>query len=183
MTWRVTVEKYFATAGEYWTNVYHIAATTMPDAITAANAICSAELPLYYNHTVLTKARIDDGIEDTDVSNTIVKNLTGTRGANTTDMLPLFITSRVDFGATDGGRPSRKYLRGTLAEGDTGMAALTNTMLTLLANYGLAIVGTSVCDPQGFDLNSAAPFTAPQMRQLRRGSKKKATPSFPPLVP
>jgi hypothetical protein len=182
MPFRVTTEKYFATAGEYWTNVYWVAANTMADAITAANSLCTAELALYYNHTVLTKARIDDGNENTDISNTVIKNQTGTRGANTTDMLPLFICARVDFGATDGGRPSRKYLRAVLAEGDTGMAALTTGVLTLLANYGLAVVGTTACDPQGFDLTAASPFTAPQMRQLRRGSKKKVIPSFPPLT-
>lgn len=178
MPYRITVEKYNPAFAEYWTNVYWALVNTLSDASVVADSIVTAERPLYVPSTTITKARLDDGMPDTEVFQTNIYNQAGTRDTTGLgDLVPLFVVDRVDFG-TVGGRPSRKYLRGGLCEADVGAAgALSTARLTLLANYGLAIVGgTGICDVDGQDLTVAAPWRQAAMRQLRRGSKKKVTP-------
>lgn len=177
MPYRITIEKYMAAVSEYWVNVYWVSALDMPTALAKVTPLVNAEKALYGAGVTITKSRVDDGDPNTDVSTTVVHNIAGTRTGMTGDQLPLWVTARVDFSATDGGRPSRKYLRGVLWETETSMTTLIAGMSTLLANYGLAVVSEGVCDPQGFDLTVAAPFMSPQMRQLRRGSKKKVIPA------
>jgi len=176
MPYRITIEKYMPLFPEYWTNIYWVNALDMPTAQAVVPALINAEKALYTNVVTITKARVDDGVPGTDVFSTSIHNVVGTRATPASEMMPLFVVLRVDFGSLDGGRPSRKYLRGVLWETDGTHASLNAPLLTLAANYGLAVVGTAVCDPQGFDLNSAAPWSAPAMRQLRRGSKRKVIP-------
>lgn len=177
--WRGTLQKYWAAAGAYWTNVYWIDAV---DIITAGNVlgnIKTAELPLYTSGIVITNGRVDDAIQDTDVYLTLPYNNAGTRAGPTSEIAPLWVTSRVDFGVSGMGRPSRKYLRGTLWEEDFSYNALSAGQLARLNTYGAAIVAQAVVDPDGQDLISYAPWNAPQMRQLRRGKKRRVIPLSP----
>lgn len=173
---RITVEKYASIVGEYWTNVYWATGATVDDFTADVNAIVAAERPLYPTWVTVTKVRVDDGQPNTDVYRTYVRNEAGTRTAISGDSLPLFVTARVDFSASMG-RPSRKYIRSFLTENDTTMTAIAAAALTMLQTYGDAIVATAaVVDVDGQEFTGAVPYTAPQMRQLRRGSKKKVTP-------
>ena len=176
MPYRVTVEKHYAAFQAYWTNIYWITAADLAAGLTQAQAIVNAEKPLYANHITITKARVDDGVPETEQFSTLVPNAVGTRATPAGDDFPLFLTARVDFQVADNGRPCRKYLRGVLFESDSGIAVLGAGIKTILQTYATAIAATTACDPQGFDIVSGAPFGAPQMRQLRRGSKRPATP-------
>jgi hypothetical protein len=83
----------------------------------------------------------------------------------------------VDFDVSGGGRPSRKYLRGALLEGDVNFMTLTSAITTPANTFADAIVAIgTIVDPQGNGFLDGVVWPAPQMRQLRRGSKKKITP-------
>ena len=174
--WRGTLQKYWGQAASYWTNVYWIDAATIIEAGAVLSSIRTAELPLYTSGIIITNGRVDDAIPGSDVYLTLPYNNAGTRSAPTSDIAPLWVTSRVDFGVCGMGRPARKYLRGTLWEEDFTYNGLSANQLSRLNTYGAAIVGLAVTDPDGQDLVSANPFPSPQMRQLRRGKKKPSTP-------
>lgn len=176
--WRISIEKFMASGAEYWTNIYYNNNATLADAVIRAGELVAAERPLYGPQVTVTKARVDDFTEGTDVGQTIVYNLPGTRTADLSgSYLPLFVTARVDFGAADAGRPSRKYLRGTLTEDDLlGPLSLSAASIARLQTYADAITDGSSCDVDGADLTTGVPWPAPQMRQLRRGKKRTVTP-------
>lgn len=169
---RLTVEKYSAAFSEYWVNVYWLTGASVDEFTADVNAVVAAERALYLPHVVITKARVDDGVKNTDVFRTYIYNQSGLRTGPVGDVAPLWVTARVDLQAALG-RPSRKYLRGCMVENDFSATALAGPMLTALQTYGDAIIGTAaVVDVDGQELIGASPFNAPQMRQLRRGSKK-----------
>lgn len=176
MPQRITVEFYCSTVGEYWTNRYF---TT--DAVNAAgdtiDALAAAHISILRANCVLTKVRVDDNIEDTDNYDTVSFNTVGgltTGGVNT---LALFNVARVDFDVAGGGRPSRKYLRGYLTEADANFLGIETANVTQLNTFADAIVAIgTICDPQGALFVDGVVWPFVQMRQLRRGSKKKTTP-------
>lgn len=173
---RCTIEKYNSLFGEYWVNVYLVNAASMADASTIAGQIALIERPLYTSATTITKAKTNDFSPSTDAFITTIVNLAGTR-ATTGEPVPLFCTSRVDFGVAGGGRPSRKYLRETIGENEMVSMNLTTALIARLQTYADAIVATSsVADPDNQAFLNGAPWPQVAMRQLRRGSKKGATP-------
>lgn len=173
---RITIEKYMASAAEYWTNIYHVDVADLQAAVQQIANFANAERPLYPESVVITKGRADDGIPNTDQYGTQVFNAAGTRASAGQDLNPLFVTARVDFTSAGFGSPSRKFLRGVLYESDVSFSSIGATVAALLNTYGDAIIALPVCDVDGQDLVDAVPFLAPQMRQLRRGSKKKIVP-------
>ena len=170
---RLTIEKMYQ--GEYWTNVYWLAGDIGASA-SAAAAIIAAEQDIHFNPILLTKARLDDGLENTDVFATIIINAFGTAGAPT-DLLPLFNVLRVDF-AAGGGRPSRKYLRGCLHEGHISFNTIAPTNVTFFQTTYADVVSaiSGYVDVDGDDITSGTVYPFVGMRQLRRASKKKTTP-------
>jgi hypothetical protein len=174
---RMTVEKYAANQAEFWTNVYWLTGTTVNDFGPEVTAVVNAEKALYPEWVKITKVRIDDATPDTDVSKAYVQNISGTRALVAGNQwAPLFVVARVDI-ETATGRPSRKYLRGVLFEADFDTASLTGGITALLQSYGNALVASAaLVDVDGQDFTAAAPYPAPAMRQLRRGSKRKVTP-------
>lgn len=176
MPFRITVEKYASNLGEYWTNVYWSAGADLAGAALDADAIVAAERPLYGSWVVITKYRVDDAVPLTDNYKTTNVNLPGTNATAAGEFLPLFCVGRVDFN-TQTGRPSRKYLRGTMFEGEVqGMLVLPAAVARLQA-YGDAVVAAAgTVDVDGQDFANASASNQVAMRQLRRGSKKKTTP-------
>lgn len=178
MPQRITIEHFNPNVGEYWVNRYF---TT--DAVDAAgdtlDALVAAHVAVHLASVLITKARIDDNVEGTDNFDTVSYNTAGTRslGSDVQVMLPLFNVARVDFDVSGGGRPSRKYLRGTLIEGEVGFTGLASGLVAALNTYADAVVAIgTICDPQGNLFVDGVVWPYVQMRQLRRGSKKKSTP-------
>jgi hypothetical protein len=179
MAYRLTIEKFHAGTGEYWTNIYWTTAADGAAAGAAMDAIVAAERPLYHSTVRVTKGRWDDGVEGSAVYGTSIYNQSGTSPLADV-LLPLFNVARVDFGVAGPGRPSRKYLRGVLTEAASDFTTLAAQVITMLTTYGAAVVAQgTICDPQGQLFTQGFPWQAPAMRQLRRGSKKKDTPSLP----
>lgn len=177
MPFRVTVEKFLSSVGEYWTNVYYIEAPGGDVSAVDIQGIVNAERDVLLAQATITKARVDDNVPNTDNYVTVNYNVQGNRaGAPTDTILPLYVVGRVDINAI-AGRPSRKYLRCVLQESDTSMTAITGPSLTALQAYATAITAVpGLVDIDGQTFTSATVFPAPGMRQLRRGSKKKLTP-------
>lgn len=173
---RITVEFVHLASQEYWTNRYFT--TTAVDAAgTVLDAIAAAHRNILASNCILTKIRIDDNVQGTDNFDTVSKNAAGLVATGGGDMLPLWVTARVDFDVAGGGRASRKYLRGIVGESAVDFTTLSSGLITLMNTFGDAIIAVgTICDPQGNLFVDAVPWPSPQMRQLRRGSKKNVTP-------
>lgn len=171
---RLTIEKMYQ--GEYWTNVYWLAGS-VGDAGSPAAAIIAAEKAVTLDSVLFTKARLDDGVQDTDVYATIIINDFGDRELATGTMVPLFNVVRVDF-AAGGGRPSRKYLRGLLTEAFVNFNTIEAAQVSFFqTNYATVVAEvTAFQDVDGDDISSGVVHPFVGMRQLRRGSKKKTIP-------
>jgi hypothetical protein len=167
--------------GEYWTNRYVIAAASLAAAVTAASTLVEAERLVTTNGVLFTKFRVSDTDPATDIYQVTNSNLFGLASTGGSQLLPLFNVVRVDFSTQGGGRPSRKYLRGILTEGDIDFNALVGARVTAIqnnyVNQCLAVPQFVDVDQQSFSVGSVYPFVG--MRQLRRGSKRKAVSSDP----
>jgi len=174
--YRLTVEKFMPTQNEYWTNVYHVNADPGADSVPVSNALVAAEKQLLYTDMIITKVSVSiPGSGSGAVLGANVYNEAGVLIANV-ERFPLFVVARVDFTVASS-RPSRKYLRGALAEPDVNFMTIVAPVLTRLQTYANAIAAIAgICDIDGQPIVNGAPKSAPTNRQLRRGSKKKVTP-------
>lgn len=180
--WRITIEKFLNAAQEYWTNVYHCDVAGGTEALAVANQLVTLERHFHLSNVVFTKARVDDNTANTDVYDTFSINLAG-QYTPSGDLFPLFNVVRVDFNTAGSGSPSRKYYRGVLSEGVAGFSGIAaQTITDVKANTDDMCAISGLCDVDGQDWidSEVWPFVA--MRQLRRGSKKKNTPSSPTPV-
>jgi len=175
--YRLTVEKFMPLASEYWTNVYWCNAADLLAAMDIGNLLVAAERPITSPAVTITKVRVDDGLPNTTEGGTVMHNVQGTRDMGGGQLVPLFVVGRVDFSVIGGGRPSRKFMRGSMGEVDGDFMTLSNSYKSELQNYGNAVVTAGVCDVDGQLFSFAAVHPTPAMRQLRRGSKKKLAPS------
>lgn len=159
-------------AGEYWSNVYHTDAPDLATALTIAQDVVDAEREVHNSLITFTKIRVSE--EGTLFFQTQPVNQPGLI-ANPTDWLPLFNTVRVD-GAVLGRRPVRKYLRVAIGEGNQSNGILSSAYLALIATqYAGAIDVLNLTNPEGLAISAWTVFPAIQMRQLRRGSRRRTT--------
>lgn len=176
MPMRLTTQ--FGYQGEYWTNVYWLNGATPAAVETPAAQIKDIVLSHLDSRVTFVNYRIDDAVQDTDVYATYVVNALGGRSNGSNQLLPLYATLVVDM-TVNFGRPSRKYFRGILTEGDVGNigaieAAVLSAFNTTLAAPLAAIA--ELVDVDGQDISAGICKPMAGIRQLRRGSKKKITP-------
>lgn len=160
----------------YWTNVYHVQAPDQATAVTQGSAIVTLEKVIHAANTTFTKMRVRN-VSVLGMAPSIVP-LTGTGGRTTpSDYLPMYCVLRVDFGKATG-RPCRKYLRIFIGEGDQSNGnLLTGFESSMQTGYATPILALGyICDADGTLISSADVVTQVQMRQLRRGSKRRTTP-------
>jgi hypothetical protein len=168
--WEITINKELG--DEQWTNVYWVEADTLQLASAEGFQIFSYERAVHYTQVYFRSYRVSDGQPGTDVF--VIVPL-GTNGLKvpTGDLLPLFNTIRVDFG-TAIGRPSRKYLRGCLTEADIQFTTINGGGLAAAIEYSVNMFELeSYKDVDGQDIISGTASPVVQMRQLRRGSKRR----------
>lgn len=177
--YQIDIEKSFVPstgATVYWTNVYHVEQASLSAAATAGVNIANIEKAIHQSNVSFTKLRARPYGVPGNVG-TIVP-LTGGGARTAVDSLPLFNVFRIDF-AVAVGRPSRKYIRGPIGEGDQASGLISSSIITspINANYinPLLALGYLV-DTQGQPLLSGTAYPYVGMRQLRRGSKRKTTP-------
>lgn len=161
--------------GETWTNRYLVdIAPTNVLAATRMNSLVEIERQVHYDMVFFTRARISTLADDDDDFMIIEYGTFGARATGEDGVLPLFNVSRIDFHAAVG-RPSRKYLRGTLTEQDVeNNNILPATVSGPLSTYGTSIVAfDTVVDPQGDNLDAFTVHVPVGMRQLRRGTRRR----------
>jgi len=167
----VDIEKSYQ--NEFWTNRYVIAASSPAAGAATADSLVTCERSGLTTLCLVTKYRISDDVPLTD--NYFIKtvNLAGQKAVAGT-LMPLFNVVRIDFNVVSGGRPSRKYMRGWLGEGDVefdNLAAASLTTFQTVANYFVTV--QNYLDVDGQTFGSASVNAKVGMRQLRRGSKRK----------
>ena len=170
---KLDIEKYYN--GEYWTNRYIVEAIDLTDAATDGDAILASERPMHLPVVLFTKWRLSDFNPTTDEFIVKPVNLAGTRTGFGGEPLALFNTVRVDFPAGFG-RPSRKYYRGCLTEGDIIGPNLIAGTVTYMQERVSTLTSAALVDPQGTLLGEGVVKTLLQMRQLRRGTKRRTQP-------
>jgi hypothetical protein len=163
---------------EYWTNRYILNATDLATAVTAAAFIRAAEKAVHYDIVTLDKYRVSDMLPGTDVYQVISDNVAGSRSTGGGDYLPLFNVVRCDFNTVGGGRPSRKYLRIPLGEGEQTAGVLAPAVITFfMTNFVTPLVSLgNFVDVDGQAFTTGSVHRLVGMRQLRRGSKRKQQP-------
>jgi hypothetical protein len=171
------IEKMFG--DEYWTNRYMINAANLAGAAAVAPSIVTIERNVHHFGVLFTRWRVSDTDPATDQYSIGQVNAQGVVAASG-EYLPLFNVCRVDF-STGEGRPSRKFLRLPVVEADQAGGAFNSTFLAfMVANYAnpmLAIANYHDVDDQPFV--SATVHPSVQMRQLRRGSRRRLQPVLP----
>lgn len=180
-SYQVDIEKRLGE--EYWTNVYYVFSDTLTDADAAAGEILAYEQNMHLDIVTFTKLRVRTQVEGDEV---YISRPVAVNGERPTvgEYLPLFNVCRVDLGTTSG-RPSRKFYRLPLLEGDQQNGQLVGSLVSIvdsnLQGLSLALEGlvSSWVDVDGQQIVAIAVFPDVGMRQLRRGSRRRTTPILP----
>lgn len=169
--WALDVEK--SMGGEYWTNRYILETATLAEATAPAGQIVAAERAIHLDLVTFERYRISDQVPNTDNYVVVPLGSLGLVAAAGSEWLPLFNVVRVDFSPASG-RPSRKYLRLPLTDGQVVNGKLTTTHRGIFQdNYAAVVLAVGAyVDVDGQDLVTAQVHPNVGMRQLRRGSKR-----------
>ena len=177
-TFQVDIQKFWQ--NEYWTNVYFI--KDFPDLLGAsavAADLVQMERQFHFDVVTFSAVRTSTITPGDFQYVTTQPNEPGLVNSTGNDFLPLFNVVRVDL--TDAGfkRPERKYYRCPVPESwnSGGNLAVEGENTVEGAINGFIIENPGVlCGPNGEDILEANAYPRVGMRQLRRGSKRKATP-------
>lgn len=172
---KVDIEK--SLEGEYWTNRYLVLADDLATAVIHAQDIKSVERNIHATEVLFTKYRVSDTSVGTDVYVTFPVNDNGL-SSHSSPLLPLFNVLRVDM-VVPVGRPSRKYYRGILSEGSSTFNTIDSGSLGGYNTALLDLLDLPICDPQGSLITGYIAWPSVGMRQLRRGTRRRATPVIP----
>lgn len=161
-----------------WTNVYHVSAPGIADAITAVDAGMTAPLLSVLDpQATLVKYLISDlaGVQFA----TIPKGLIGTSTA-AGDLIPLFNSVKVYISAGAFGKPDYKFIKGFVTESiqtngiltagaqgyvDTAVQTMVNDMIT---------AAVPLVSENGTPWASVSVQAAVQMRQMHRRRRRRA---------
>lgn len=180
---RVQVFKQLDGSDREWSNTYLVDAADLASASLAAAPIPTHEQPLHGDNVTITRMRVSDTTEDTDVFDIIPLGLIGTAfSAADSEWLPLYNTIRVDIGVAGGGRPSRKYYRSPVWEDAQVNGRLNASIKTLFDGTiadlisDVSTAGGTLVDPDGQEWTTPNTLLPVQMRQLHRKRKKTVAP-------
>lgn len=176
--YQIDVEKQMGM--EFWTNRYLVRAASLTAAAEGGSRIVAAERDMHTARAFFTQYRARTVAKNDGLFVNVPVAQSGLRAADTS-YLPLFNVMRVDFQVASG-RPSRKFYRFPLQEGDVNdgvigaglVSSISDRLSDLIA--AMADANTPIVDPDDQDWLNLAIYTPVGMRQLRRGSKRKAKP-------
>lgn len=160
---------------EFWSNRYIIRSPSFAEAIEAGEDFVNIERVFHAQQVTFNRVRTSTAVSDDETYHIATLGVNGLRDPGTS-LLPLFNTLRVDFTALSG-RPSRKFYRGVLSEGDiNGDAIVTDFDMTARWGNQLALPEgpAGIVDPQDTLLVAVVQHPFVQMRQLRRGTRRRA---------
>lgn len=174
---KIDIEKLLGS--EYWTNRYFVRTDTLANAVPQGQDIVDAERLIHSSLVTFTKLRASTADPENEEYTIVTLGVNGLY--NQTDLLPLFNCYRWDFTAVSG-RPSRKYYRGCISQGDFGGDLLNITSpafeSAIEALFAVGATGNGIVDPQEQLLTDAVRWPYIAMRQLRRGKRKRTEPVF-----
>lgn len=159
---------------EFWSNRYILSADTLGAAVSEAGDLVTVERGFHNTSVTFTRFRVSTLAEGDETYSIVPINAQGLRSAGGT-LLPLFNTLRFDLTAATG-RPSRKFYRGVLGEGDISGDALTVDFSAFAADLEGHLdpeAAVRVVGPQGETLTDVTVYSFVQMRQLRRSRRKR----------
>lgn len=159
---------------QYMTNVYHVRATGINDALFAGMAIADIQKSLITPSDAITLVRASTPQPFDKQFLTRPVNIPGTRIVNA-QALPLFCRFRVDF-SQGPRRPCRKFLNLPTEQDSDGHSFNQAALDYVQQNYVLPLIDNpniQLCGPTGYVFEGGALAPAIGMRQLRRGSKRK----------
>lgn len=164
--------------GEYWTNTYFVNALEgFTEAIGIAGVVTDAERTFHGTLVRFTKYRLSIPGEADDRFYTEPINAQGLLGLS--EYLPLFNTVRVDFPAGFG-RPYRKFYRGCIDEATTNGGQINIASATAVALLSaLGDIAGLIARKNGDFLGQGTIYPRIQMRQLRRGTRRRKNPILP----
>ena len=170
---QVDIEKRLGS--EFWTNVYLLNADVLGTAVTFGGSVATAERGFHSDLVSFTRYRVSSVAQGDGIYSIVPIGQNGQRSG--VGVLPLFNTLRMDMTAQTG-RPSRKFYRGVLGEGDINGEAVDTTPFVQGAN-DIAALFASTEDPFGLVDPQSQLFTGivihrfVQMRQLRRSTRRR----------
>ena len=173
------VQIFFTKTGDrFWTNVFHVNATTIDAAAAWANTFLASAMQSELGNGFTIVKTVVDHLAD----NTFVSTPLALTGAISGDFLPLFNTVKVDIAVAGHGRNDGKFVRGWLHESlvtngqiDSGArGSFEDTFNNLIADS--TADGTDLVDDAGNLWLVASVRAAIQERQLHRRRKKVVTP-------
>lgn len=172
--WEITIQKFLNT--EYWTNVYHCAASSLASAQNVADAIVLMERGLHSDVVTFDLYRVRSYPGPSEGTITPIGEF---GAAGTGSYMPLFNVLRVDWRVTSG-RPSRKYYRAPVLESWQDNAQLTLAIQSQIAGVLDDFLEkpefAQMIDVDGQLWVNGIVNPAVGMRQLRRGSRRRALP-------
>jgi hypothetical protein len=173
--WQVDIQKRLG--NEFWTNVYHVAELSQAAAAAVAQGIVTQlEQPLHTADVQFVSFRVRP-FPGPSEGTIYPLNVVGGQPAG--EYLPLFNVARVDFPAPTG-RPSRKFYRLPIKEGEQANGTFTGSILTayqgVINNFFASPISDNLIDVDGQILSSGILLASVGMRQLRRGSKRRLLP-------
>lgn len=161
---------------EFWSNVYQVWSQDLANAQQMGALITAAERTFHSAQVTFTRFRASSVAIGDGIYSITAVGQPGLRNPNDT-LLPLFNTLRFDFTAATG-RPSRKYYRGVLYEGDIAGDAVNTANFVAGSNEIADLFQTDpmtngIVDPQQELLTSLIVWPFVQMRQLRRSRRRR----------
>lgn len=168
---------------EFWTNVYYVRGVDLAEAVTAGQVLANMEVQIHKPAVTITRFRTRTTTVGDEVYNTTTVGLIGEASA-AGDYLPLFNTYNAVL-STPQGRPSRKYYRLPVSEGEQAsglwiQGAAVNIAVSIdAARIQLQSAGTPWVDLDDQPILIVGYDRSVGMRQLRRGSRRRSTPVLP----
>lgn len=171
--WSIDIEKRLGS--EFWSNRYLFSDLGEIDVATMAADLVENEREIHADLVTFTRYRYSALAEGDERYTIVPVNQPGLRTGQGT-LLPLFNTLRYDLTANVG-RPSRKFYRGVLGEGDINGDAVTTAPFVAnaiaLSTFFAEGIGNGLVDPQGGLLTGISIYPFVQMRQLRRSRRRR----------
>lgn len=178
-----TAQIFHLCLGQRWSNTYTISASdiaTANDAVT--DVLVPALLSIYRSDIQITTARTSTPGSANDDFITNIINTVGEGSSGGTTILPLYNCVKVEISVDAFRRPSVKYFRPPLVEGDQENGQLVSGATSAVAAFFASLIsdmttnGTPLTNHLGDLWVDAVPQFAVQMRQLHRARKRTATP-------
>lgn len=157
-----------------WTNVYHVDATSVEDALDHAESIVEIEKTVHWSNVEFFRVSAKQDIEDGPAGQARNISELGDRDASGEDRLPLFCSVRVTLDDLTN-RPDQKYIRGPVMESENNQGSLAGATITLFeTSYADALIAlTFIRSSSGGSYigKSVTPFVQMRQRNWKRASR------------